>query len=54
MDEFDLSTCDAYEAVYFLNFIGENKNVIINPDSGIHSSWKSMSTWKSVFKIKES
>ena len=25
MDEFDLSTCDAYEAVYFLNFIGENK-----------------------------
>lgn len=33
MDEFDLSTCDSYEAVYFLNFIGENKNVFGVPDS---------------------
>lgn len=40
MDEFDLATCDWYEALYFLNFIGEIKNVIGKPDCRIHPSWK--------------
>lgn len=27
MDEFDLTSCDIYEAIYFLNFVAENKQI---------------------------
>jgi len=53
MDEFDLSSCDLYEAVYFLNFIAENKNITDKEDLKLQPSWKNYKIWKKVYKLKD-
>lgn len=54
MDEFDLSSCDIYETVYFLNFIAENKKLYGKENIRTQTSWRNHKIWKKIYKLKES
>lgn len=55
MDEFDLSSCDIYEAIYFLNFVAENKLIQFNDKlDKIPESWKKYKIWKKIYRLKDS
>ncbi len=54
MDEFDPISCDIYEALYFLNFVAENKQFYGKEQIKIQPSWKNYKLWKKIYKLKDS